>query len=209
MGFGQYNATDCRLTYCFLFGFFENRIKSIVIVRKCSAVKIKWIDFMILNRFFKSVMVAVTGLSLTLGSTVAMADDGFAQKLLGKAMQLIGVKYRYGGTSPETGLDCSGYVQYVYKSAVGVSLPRTAAQQARVGDNVGTEEVRPGDMVFFNTRGFSNSHVGIYVGNGMFVHSPNSRSKVRFDTLDSGYWKKHYTGARRVSKGSNNAPQAM
>jgi cell wall-associated NlpC family hydrolase len=164
---------------------------------------------MILNRFFKSTIAVVTGLVFSFSSTVAMADDGFAQKLLGKAMQLIGVKYRYGGTSPETGLDCSGYVQYVYKSAVGVSLPRTASQQARVGENIGTQDVRPGDMVFFNTRGFSNSHVGIYVGNGMFVHSPNSRSKVRFDTLDSGYWKKHYTGARRVSKGSNNAPQAM
>ncbi len=162
---------------------------------------------MILKRFFKSATAAVTALALSLGSTVAMADDGFAQKLLGKAMQLIGVKYRYGGTSPETGLDCSGYVQYVFKNAVGVSLPRTASEQARVGNVVGTSDILPGDMVFFNTRGFSNSHVGIYVGNGMFVHSPNSRSQVRFDTLDSGYWKAHFTSARRISKG--NAPQAM
>jgi cell wall-associated NlpC family hydrolase len=163
---------------------------------------------MILKRIFKSAMVVATGLALSLGSTGAMADDGFAQKLLGKAMQLIGVKYRYGGTSPSTGLDCSGYVQYVYKSAVGVSLPRTASEQARIGDNVGSDML-PGDMVFFNTRGFSNSHVGIYVGNGMFVHSPNSRSQVRFDTLDSGYWKAHFTSARRVSKGMSNAPQSM
>ena len=155
---------------------------------------------MILKSWMKAVAVVATGLSLSLGSTSAMAgDDGFAQKLLGKAMQLIGVKYRFGGTNPETGLDCSGYVQYVYKSSVGVNLPRTAAQQAQMGERVATSEVRPGDMVFFNTRGFSNSHVGIYVGNGMFVHAPNSRSRVRFDTLESGYWKTKFTGVRRVS----------
>ena len=154
----------------------------------------------------KAVAVVATGLSLSLGSTSAMAgDNGFAQKLLGKAMQLIGVKYRFGGTNPETGLDCSGYVQYVYKSSVGVNLPRTAAEQARIGERVATSEVRPGDMVFFNTRGFNNSHVGIYVGNGMFVHAPNSRSRVRFDSLESGYWKTKFTGVRRVSGPANNS----
>ena len=161
---------------------------------------------MILKSWMKAVAVVATGLSLSLGSTSAMAgDDGFAQKLLGKAMQLIGVKYRFGGTNPETGLDCSGYVQYVYKSSVGVNLPRTAAEQARIGERVATSEVRPGDMVFFNTRGFNNSHVGSYVGNGMFVHAPNSRSRVRFDSLESGYWKTKFTGVRRVSGPANNS----
>ena len=160
---------------------------------------------MILKQWMKAIAVLATGLSLTLGSTSAMADDGFAQKLLGKAMQLIGVKYRFGGTNPETGLDCSGYVQYVYKSSVGVNLPRTAAQQAQMGERVATSEVRPGDMVFFNTRGFNNSHVGIYVGNGMFVHAPNSRSRVRFDSLESGYWKTKFTGVRRVNNPANNS----
>ena len=161
---------------------------------------------MILKSWMKAVAVVATGLSLSLGSTSAMAgDNGFAQKLLGKAMQLIGVKYRFGGTNPETGLDCSGYVQYVYKSSVGVNLPRTAAEQARIGERVATSEVRPGDMVFFNTRGFNNSHVGIYVGNGMFVHAPNSRSRVRFDSLESGYWKTKFTGVRRVSGPANNS----
>lgn len=160
---------------------------------------------MILKQWIKAITVIATGLSLTFGSTSAMADDGFAQKLLGKAMQLIGVKYRFGGTNPETGLDCSGYVQYVYKSSVGVMLPRTASEQARVGERIGTTDVRPGDMVFFNTRGFNNSHVGIYVGNGMFVHAPNSRSRVRFDSLDSGYWRTKFTGARRVSSGKSNS----
>ena len=170
---------------------------------------------MILKQWMKAAAVVATALSLSLGSTSAMAaDDGFAQKLLGKAMQLIGVKYRFGGTNPETGLDCSGYVQYVYKSSVGVNLPRTAAQQAQMGERVATSEVRPGDMVFFNTRGFSNSHVGIYVGNGMFVHAPNSRSRVRFDSLESGYSKTKFTGVRRVSSEKSsaffdNAPKSM
>ncbi len=163
---------------------------------------------MIMKRISKFLTVVTTGLALSLGSTGAIADEGFAEKLMGKAMQLIGVKYRYGGTSPSTGLDCSGYVQYVFKSAVGVNLPRTAAAQAHVGDRVDSD-MRPGDMVFFNTRGFSNSHVGIYVGNGMFVHSPNSRSEVRFDSLDNGYWKNHFTSARRVNGGLSNAPTAM
>lgn len=160
---------------------------------------------MILKQWMKAIAVVATGLSLTLGSTSAMADDGFAQKLLGKAMQLIGVKYRFGGTNPETGLDCSGYVQYVYKSSVGVNLPRTASEQARIGERIATSEVRPGDMVFFNTRGFNNSHVGIYVGNGMFIHSPNSRSHVRVDSLEAGYWKTKFTGVRRVSNPANNS----
>ena len=160
---------------------------------------------MILKQWMKAIAVVATGLSLTLGSTSAMADDGFAQKLLGKAMQLIGVKYRFGGTNPETGLDCSGYVQYVYNSSVCVNLPRTASEQARIGERIATSEVRPGDMVFFNTRGFNNSHVGIYVGNGMFVHAPNSRSRVRFDSLESGYWKTKFTGVRRVNNPANNS----
>ncbi len=158
---------------------------------------------MILKKWIKAIAVLATGLSLSLGSTASMADDGFAQKLLGKAMQLIGVKYRFGGTNPETGLDCSGYVQYVFKSSVGVNLPRTATEQARMGQSVGSGDVQPGDMVFFNTRGSRSSHVGIYVGNGMFVHAPNSRSRVRFDTMESGYWKTHFTGARRVSGSGN------
>lgn len=166
------------------------------------------------TKLLKWMTASVVGLSLMLGNSTASADEGFAEKLMGKAMQLIGVKYRFGGTSPTTGLDCSGYVQYVYQNSVGVSLPRTAAEQARVGERVVGEDMRPGDMVFFNTRGFSNSHVGIYVGNGMFVHAPNSRSRVRFDSLESGYWKAKFTSARRVQqslggKGLGNAAQMM
>jgi cell wall-associated NlpC family hydrolase len=164
--------------------------------------------------FYKWLTASVLGLSLTLGQSVAQADEGFADKLMSKAMQLIGVKYRFGGTSPTTGLDCSGYVQYVYQSSVGVNLPRTAAEQARVGQRVEDQEMRPGDMVFFNTRGFSNSHVGIYVGNGTFVHAPNSRSRVRFDSLESGSWKTKFTSARRVNQPSttkslSNSPKMM
>ena len=156
------------------------------------------------KRTARALLVVVTGASLTLGTSSAMADDSFSQKLLGRAMDLVGVKYRFGGTSPTTGLDCSGYVQYVFKNAVGVALPRVASAQSQVGEKIAnSSDMRPGDMVFFNTRGSRSSHVGIYVGNGMFVHAPNSRSRVRFDTMESGYWQTHFTGARRVSGSGN------
>lgn len=168
-----------------------------------------------MNKWTKFAAALTAGATLSMSSVSALADDGFAQKLLGKAMQLMGVKYRYGGTSPSTGLDCSGYVQYVFKNAVGVNLPRTASEQAHVGEAITDTNIRPGDMVFFNTRGARASHVGIYVGNGMFLHSPNSRSEVRFDSMDSGYWHAHFTGARRITRANavassfENSPRAM
>ncbi|MGL4767350.1 MAG: C40 family peptidase [Formosimonas sp.] len=170
----------------------------------------------LLKRSTRALFVVLTGSSLLLSTTAAMADDSFSQKLLGRAMDLVGVKYRFGGTSPTTGLDCSGYVQYVFKNAVGISLPRVASAQSQVGERVANGDLRMGDMVFFNTRGFAASHVGIYAGNGMFIHSPRSGSSVRLDSMDNSYWKARYNGARRVSgSGSNansvsgNAPRGM
>ena len=122
-----------------------------------------------------------------------------ADDLIMNAMSLIGVGYRWGGTSPSTGMDCSGFMQYIFRKSMNINLPRTSSEMAQIGTQISRSALQVGDMVFFNTRGFSNSHVGIYVGNGMFVHAPNSRSRVRFDTLESGYWKTKFTGVRRVS----------
>lgn len=169
-----------------------------------------------LKRAIRAVLLLAVGSTLTLGSTSALADDSFTQKLMGRAMDLVGVKYRYGGTSPTTGLDCSGYVQYVFQNAVGVSLPRVASAQSHVGEHISSAtDVKAGDMVFFNTRGFAFSHVGISIGNGMFIHSPKTGSSVRIDSMNNSYWRSHYNGARRVSgagRGSSfasNAPQSM
>lgn len=118
-------------------------------------------------------------------------------QILSKAQQYLGTPYVYGGASP-AGFDCSGFVYYVLKS-LGYSPYRTPADQYRHGNFVAKNQLQPGDIVFFaNTYGNGISHVGIYAGNGQFIHSPNSRSVVSYADLTSGYWSNHYYGARRV-----------
>ena len=121
-----------------------------------------------------------------------------ASDLAVEAMSMMGIKYRYGGNSPETGLDCSGLVRYVFKAALGTDLPRTAAEISRVGEKVDTHDLQPGDLVFYNTlrRGFS--HVGIYLGDSKFIHSPSAGGEVRIESMDIAYWKNRFAGARRI-----------
>jgi cell wall-associated NlpC family hydrolase len=121
-----------------------------------------------------------------------------ASDLAVEAMSMLGIKYRYGGNSPETGLDCSGLVRYVFKAALGTDLPRTAAEISRVGEKIDFHDLQPGDLVFYNTlrRGFS--HVGIYLGDSKFIHSPSAGGEVRIESMDIAYWKKRFVGARRI-----------
>jgi len=121
-----------------------------------------------------------------------------ASELAVQALSMLGINYRYGGTSPETGLDCSGLVRYVFKEAWGTDLPRTSAEISRVGEKVDKVDLRPGDLVFYNTlrRGFS--HVGIYLGDRKFIHSPSAGGQVRIEDMDVAYWKKRFNGARRI-----------
>ncbi|MBV8048411.1 MAG: C40 family peptidase [Paludibacterium sp.] len=128
-------------------------------------------------------------------------DDAVGDMLL-QAISLMGVAYRFGGSNPSTGLDCSGFIQYVFKKSLKVNLPRTAAGMARVGHSVNKTELMPGDLVFFNTRGFSYSHVGIYLGNGKFIHAPRTGKTIEVAQLNQAYWVAHYNGARRVARGS-------
>jgi cell wall-associated NlpC family hydrolase len=120
------------------------------------------------------------------------------QKLLGEGLMYIGVPYRWGGTSPITGMDCSGLVQLVFRNAVGIDLPRTALEQAGQGSRVSVRELKPGDLVFFNTIGANISHVGIYVGNGKFLHAPATGKLVRIDKLYTRFWATRYVTARRM-----------
>ncbi|MGA0734518.1 MAG: C40 family peptidase [Steroidobacteraceae bacterium] len=115
-----------------------------------------------------------------------------------RALTYIGVPYRLGGNDPAMGFDCSGFVTYVYRNTLGMALPRTARQLATVGVGVTREELQPGDLVFFNTRGSPNSHVGIYLGDSKFVHAPRTRTLVRIDSLDDPAYARRYDGARRV-----------
>jgi cell wall-associated NlpC family hydrolase len=115
-----------------------------------------------------------------------------------KAVGFLGTPYRFGGTSASTGFDCSGFVQAVFAKIGNITLPRTAAEQAKVTEVIDKSELRPGDLVFFNTMRRSFSHVGIYVGEGRFVHAPRTGRSVGFDNMNTNYWSKRFNGARRV-----------
>jgi cell wall-associated NlpC family hydrolase len=121
-----------------------------------------------------------------------------AQDLVLKGLELVGINYRRGGTNPETGLDCSGFVQLVFKESLGKLLPRTAKEQSQVGDVVDKNELKAGDLVFFNTMRRAFSHVGIYLGNNQFLHAPRTGAEVRVEDMSQSYWTKRYNGARRV-----------
>lgn len=121
-----------------------------------------------------------------------------AQDLAIYALGLIGVDYRFGGTTPERGLDCSGLVRYVFQQVTGVMLPRTSQEISRLGEKIPVAKLMPGDLVFFNTRRLQFSHVGIYLGEDRFIHAPRQGGEVEIVTLSKGYWQKHFDGARRL-----------
>ena len=121
-----------------------------------------------------------------------------AKDLVLKGLELVGINYRFGGTDPDSGLDCSGFIQVVFKDAIGMLLPRTAKEQSQLGDVVGKSELKPGDLVFFNTMRRAFSHVGIYLGDNRFVHAPRTGAEIRVEDMSQGYWVKRYNGARRV-----------
>jgi cell wall-associated NlpC family hydrolase len=130
--------------------------------------------------------------------TVEPSDPAAANAVLMRAIGLVGTPYRYGGNTPESGFDCSGLVAYVYREMLDLRLPRTSRDLAAVqGPKIDPQRLAPGDLVFFGSRG-SVSHVGIYVGEGRFVHAPSTGGTVRLDSLGGAYWKDHYTGAKRV-----------
>lgn len=121
-----------------------------------------------------------------------------ANAVLMRAISLVGTPYRYGGNTPEGGFDCSGLVNYVYRDMLSLSLPRTSRDLAAYqGPRIVPDRLAAGDLVFFGSSG-NVSHVGIYVGEGRFVHAPSTGGTVRLDHLDGSYWRDHYTGAKRV-----------
>lgn len=123
-----------------------------------------------------------------------------ASNLTVKAMDMLGIRYKRGGNTPENGLDCSGFVRLVFKDALGAELPRTTHEISKVGETVEQKDLQPGDLVFYNTlrRGFS--HVGIYLGDNKFIHSPSAGGQVRIESMDIAYWKKRFNGARRINE---------
>jgi cell wall-associated NlpC family hydrolase len=138
-----------------------------------------------------------------------LADSvtGKSDELINRAMEVIGVRYRWDAELPQSGLDGSSFVGYVFKDKLGFLLPRKSTQMSRVGKPINRDELQPGDLVFFNTMRLTFSHVGIYVGDNKFIHSPSKGTSVRVDDLGSLYWDKRFDGARRLD-GSDNLGDA-
>src|SRR5256885_5515821 len=140
---------------------------------------------------------ALLALAFVACAAAAAAPDAAAkrERAAAYALKLVGAPYRYGGASPK-GFDGSGLVLYSYRQA-GISLPHNTDQQRHLGQPVRRSELGPGDLVFFDQQGKKHGHVAIYVGNGEIVHAPSSGKRVRRDRLDSPYWRKHFSEARR------------
>jgi hypothetical protein len=127
-----------------------------------------------------------------------LPPEALASELVVRSLALVDTPYRYGGRTP-AGFDCSGFVGYVFAESAGVSLPRRTEEIWRIGDRVARTELAVGDLVFFNTLGRRLSHVGIYIGDGVFVHAPARGGRVRAERLTDAYWEARYNGARRIA----------
>ena len=144
------------------------------------------------------------GLLSQLGQ-VRQSVSNRASELVVDAMGFLGVPYKRGGNTVETGFDCSGFVRAMYEQSIGLILPRRAEQQAAATQNIDRSELKPGDLVFFNTMRRTFSHVGIYVGEGRFIHSPKPGAEVRVDSMSVRYWDNRFDGARRVQTSTSSA----
>ena len=127
-----------------------------------------------------------------------MSREQAVNEITSRSVLLLGTPYRLGGSHPSEGLDCSGLISHVMADAFKIRFPRTTEEQATVGIEIPRRELAPGDLVFFNTTGRANSHVGVYLGDRRFVHAPTSRGVVRIESLDQGYWARRFDQARRV-----------
>ena len=159
-----------------------------------------------LTALISAALFAFSGVGLSHASEQQSLDEpsllerytSSAQDLILKGFELIGINYRFGGTNPDTGLDCSGFVQLVFKEAMGILLPRSAREQSEVGAVIDRHELKAGDLVFFNTMRHAFSHVGIYLGDNRFMHAPRTGAEVRVEDMRQSYWIQRYNGARRL-----------
>lgn len=129
--------------------------------------------------------------------TSALSPARARHALADFAMKLRNIAYRRGGRDLSTGFDCSGFVHFVFRRALGLDLPSNSTGQFREGSTIARDDLKMGDLVFFRIRGKHVSHVGIYLDNGLFIHAPSTGKRVRIDRLDASYWSKRFVGARR------------
>ena len=181
----------------------DDRIADNAAVRTTSPYRrgcILALAFACLTAFPLAALAQETGRSFTdAASTALRSAQDLAQDLTSAAFDLIGIRNKWGGNSPDTGLDCSGLVRFVFQQVTGVTLPRTAKDMSRLGAQIAPSELKPGDLVFFNTQRFAFSHVGIYLGDNRFVHAPRRGREVEVATLDSNFWHSRFNGARRLA----------
>jgi len=161
------------------------------------------------SRFLVEKGLIDTSPVIELAQQVREKATDMASHLVTSAMDFLGVRYRRGGQSRESGFDCSGFTRHVFENSVGLILPRRASEQANSPDliPVNQNELKPGDLVFFNTLKHTFSHVGIYVGDNKFIHSPRAGGSVRVEDIREAYWAKRFDGARRAPTINANARQ--
>ncbi len=145
-----------------------------------------------------SLLLVVTGVLGACSTTPPRTARGQGGDVVHYAESLLGTPYHYGGTSPRTGFDCSGFVRYVFLKTRRIELPRRSEDMSRVGVRIKGNQLRPGDLVFYSTQGWPYSHVGIYIGNAKFIHSPHTGRNVEIVDMSLRYWQAHYNGARRI-----------
>lgn len=165
-----------------------------------------------LSNLFLAVVCTAASITATATEQVRKGEDqqpsfferytNAAQDVILHGLKLVGVRYRFGGNDEDAGLDCSGFVRLVFKNSLGAQLPRTAAEMSQVGQRVDTTQLKPGDLVFFNTMRRTFSHVGIYLGDNHFLHAPRTGAEVRVESMEDSYWVKRYNGARRIIEGN-------
>lgn len=161
------------------------------------------------SHYIIAVLLALLSLNVQAAEPVADARTeqqtawtDTAQEVLMSALSLTGVKYAYGGKSPETGFDCSGFVRYVFQQAANLTLPHGARAISQLGQTIPVEQMQPGDLVFFNTLKSAFSHVGIYLGDGRFIHAPSSGGGIHVVNMNDNYWAQRFNGARRLPASS-------
>ncbi|TCV88977.1 C40 family peptidase [Sulfurirhabdus autotrophica] len=130
------------------------------------------------------------------GYQITLQDPAKSKEVVMYAMGLMGIDYQFGGSNPESGLDCSGMVSYIFNNALGMSLPHNAQQIAQLGREIPLAKMQPGDLVFFNTLNRSFSHVGIYIGDDRFIHAPSTNGKIRISSLKTSYYAQRVEAAR-------------
>ena len=144
------------------------------------------------------------GIAAVLLAHTAAASDGerdggrVRSDIVVRALTLIDTPYRHGGSTPQTGFDCSGLVRYVYNAVAARQLPRRSEDIGKLGESITRSQLEPGDLVFFNTLARAYSHVAIYIGEGRFLHAPARGGRVRIEALDDRYWRARFDGARRL-----------